>query len=167
MNESLRALYQQVILQHNARPQNFGTLPDATHAATQHNPLCGDIVTVQLHLSPAVDSTRPADAIIERLAFSGDSCALCRASASLMTQAVQGVRQAEVSALAAALRRLIATPTAAVSVDKAAVSADDTSTGLGPLVALQGARDFPSRQRCVLLPWDALLSALLAGPPSQ
>ena len=55
MNESLRALYQQVILQHNARPQNFGTLPDATHAATQHNPLCGDIVTVQLHLSPAVD----------------------------------------------------------------------------------------------------------------
>jgi nitrogen fixation NifU-like protein len=76
-----KALYQEVILDHNRKPRNFGTLENPSHHADGHNPLCGDHITVALEL---------ADGRIDRIAFQGESCAICKASASMMTVAVKG-----------------------------------------------------------------------------
>ena len=81
-----KALYQEVILDHNRKPRNFGALPNASHHAEGHNPLCGDRIDVALH----VDGDR-----IDAIAFEGESCAICKASASMMTVAVKGKPRAE------------------------------------------------------------------------
>ena len=83
----LRELYQSVILDHNKRPRNFGALEGANRAAQGHNPLCGDRLRVEL---------RVEDGVVTDVAFSGDGCAISRASASLMTEAVKGRTRAEV-----------------------------------------------------------------------
>ncbi|HET7157443.1 MAG TPA: iron-sulfur cluster assembly scaffold protein, partial [Burkholderiales bacterium] len=74
-----RALYQEVILDHNRKPRNWGTLGDATHQAEGVNPLCGD----RLQLAVKVSGDE-----IDAIAFEGESCAICKASASMMTVAV-------------------------------------------------------------------------------
>src|SRR5215211_4824998 len=76
-----RQLYQEVILDHNRKPRNWGTLPDATHHAEGVNPLCGDRLQVYVNLQ---------DDTIHAIAFEGESCAICKASASMMTAAVKG-----------------------------------------------------------------------------
>jgi nitrogen fixation NifU-like protein len=76
-----KALYQEVILDHNKKPRNFGTLAHATHSAEGHNPLCGD------HLSVALTFDCEC---IDCIAFQGESCAICKASASMMTTAIKG-----------------------------------------------------------------------------
>ncbi|HEV8517837.1 MAG TPA: iron-sulfur cluster assembly scaffold protein, partial [Burkholderiales bacterium] len=45
-----RALYQEVILDHNRKPRNYGTLEHASHTAEGHNPLCGDHIRLALNL---------------------------------------------------------------------------------------------------------------------
>ncbi|HEY6027441.1 MAG TPA: SUF system NifU family Fe-S cluster assembly protein, partial [Pseudolabrys sp.] len=74
-------LYQEVILDHNRKPRNWGTLADATHKAEGLNPLCGDHLYLSLKLK---------DDAVEALGFEGESCAICKASASMMTTAVKG-----------------------------------------------------------------------------
>jgi nitrogen fixation NifU-like protein len=71
-------LYQEVILDHNKKPRNWGVLADATHRAEGHNPLCGDHLLVTLKL----DNDTVGD-----ISFEGESCAICKASASMMTTA--------------------------------------------------------------------------------
>ncbi len=85
-----KALYQEVILDHNKKPRNYGKLADASHHAVGHNPLCGDRISVALNLE---------EALINGVAFEGESCAICKASASMMTTAIKGKSQEDAEGL--------------------------------------------------------------------
>ena len=140
----LRDLYQEVILDHNRHPRNFGPLPDANRHAKGYNPLCGD--RVALHL--AVHGDR-----IDGISFEGSGCAISTASASLMTEALEGKTVPEAHELFRSFHALLtAEPPPA---------ADDEA--LGKLVALTGVREFPMRVKCATLAWHAL-EAALDGP---
>jgi nitrogen fixation NifU-like protein len=139
----LRDLYQEVILDHNKRPRNFGALPDASHRAYGHNPLCGDRVTVFL----ALENGRVAD-----VRFEGSGCAISTASASLMTEAVRGKTEAE-------LRAMFGRFHAGMTEDDDAEAAAALS-GLDKLAVLAGVREFPIRVKCATLPWHTLIAAL-------
>ena len=85
-----KALYQEVILDHNRKPRNYGTLADASHHADGHNPLCGDHITLALRLD---------DGKVGAIAFEGESCAICKASASMLTTNVKGKTRDEAEVL--------------------------------------------------------------------
>jgi len=134
-------LYQEVILDHNRKPRNWGKLADASHHAEGLNPLCGDHIWVYLKLS---------DSRIEAIAFEGQSCAICKASASMMTHAVKGKAVADAETLVAEFR------------DMALGKLDPQSHGhhLGRLTVFAGVHDLPTRVKCAVLPWHTLHSAL-------
>jgi nitrogen fixation NifU-like protein len=134
----LTDLYRDVILDHNRRPRNFGTLEQANALAEGFNPLCGDRLTVRLNL---------ADDRIENIRFEGQGCAISTASASLMTEAVKGKTRGEALALFDRVHRLLT--------DDAADAED-----LGKLAALSGVREYPARVKCASLCWHTLASAL-------
>jgi len=138
MNE-LRDLYQEVILDHNRRPRNFGPLPAANHRAEGHNPLCGDRVTVLLDLE---------DGRIRDVAFQGSGCAISTASASLMTEALKGRSVEEVQEIFKGFHDLVTT------------GAGEGSPELGKLAVFSGVREFPMRVKCATLAWHTLLAAL-------
>jgi len=137
----LSELYQEVILDHNRRPRNFGVLDDATNAANGHNPLCGDRLRIFLKL----EGDRIAD-----VRFEGSGCAISKASASLMTDEIKGKTLAEVDALFERVHRMLTT-----SVDQ-----DVDVSEVGKLAVLSGVREFPVRVKCASLPWHTLKSAL-------
>ena len=137
----LRDLYQQVILDHNRSPRNFRTVSGANRSADGSNPICGDVVTVQLRLEGDV---------IRDVGFQGTGCAISQASASLMTEAVKGKSRQEAEALFRAFRGMV-TGSAAAEPDR---------DKLGKLLALGGVRQFPARVKCANLPWHTLQAAL-------
>jgi nitrogen fixation NifU-like protein len=139
----LTDLYQEVILDHNRRPRNWGALADATRVAQGHNPLCGDRLT--LHVK--VEGDRLA-----AVSFEGSGCAISKASASLMTDAVKGRTLAEALDLFDRVHIMLTTPMDE-PVDEAAV---------GKLAVLAGVREFPTRVKCASLAWHTLKSALTA-----
>jgi nitrogen fixation NifU-like protein len=139
----LRDLYQEVILDHNRRPRNFGALEHPSRTARGHNPLCGDRLTLYL----ALDGDRIAD-----VAFEGTGCAISRASASLMTEAVKGKTVPEAQALFARFHQVVTAPGDAPV---------DTS-GLGKLAVFAGVREYPARVKCASLAWHTLHSAMTA-----
>ena len=135
-----RALYQEVILDHNRKPRNWGSLADATHKADGVNPLCGD----RLHVDVKVNG----DAV-ETIAFEGESCAICKASASMMTTAVKGKPREDAERLVQEFR------------DMATGKLDLASPHhLGRLTVFAGVRDLPTRVKCAILPWHTLHAAL-------
>ena len=136
----LSELYQELILDHNARPRNFGALEQATHHADGYNPLCGD----QLSINLIID----ADERIADVRFSGKGCAISKASASLMTVALKGKSRAEAQALFEHFHSLVTGHDAP----------DDAS--LGKLTALAGVRDYPMRVKCATLAWHTLRAAM-------
>jgi nitrogen fixation NifU-like protein len=136
-------LYQEIILDHNKRPRNFGPLPGATHKADGHNPLCGDELMVSLKVSGGR---------VEQVSFQGQGCAISKASASIMTEAVVGKRPDEVRSLARSVVEGISGPEKGSSFEEA-----------GDLAALSGVRKFPARAKCATLAWHALLCALDGG----
>ena len=142
---ALDALYQEIILDHNRRPRNFHALPGATCTAEGKNPNCGDQLTVWLRLD--------ADRVAE-VSFQGIGCAISKASASLMTQAVKGKTREEAVALFEKVRRLL--------------TGEETSPGaqkeLGQLRALAGVAKFPMRVKCASLAWHAMKSAMDGAP---
>lgn len=142
MTSALPSLYQGIILEHNARPRNRGRLAGFTHEGSSHNALCGDTIVVRLRIDGA--------SIVEA-AFEGDGCALCLASASLLTLVVQGRPRADALARADALDALVS---------RGSSSSPEDWPLLGELVALGGVRDVPARRRCATLPWEALRLAL-------
>ncbi len=141
---ALKDLYQEVIVDHNRAPRNFGHLAAPTHRAEGFNPLCGDRLTIEL----AVD----ADGVIRELAFDGQGCAISVASASLMTEAIKGRTLAEAEPLFERFHTMLTT-----AVESDLLNGDDS---LGKLEALAGVRAFPSRVKCATLCWHALRSAL-------
>ena len=138
----LKELYRDVILDHNKRPRNFGTLEGVPARADGHNPLCGDRLTVTVRL----DGER-----IEDIRFEGKGCAISTASASLMTEAVKGKDRAAVQALFSQVHDLLTREDA------------PAPAGLGKLAALSGVREFPAREKCASLCWHTLNAALGEG----
>lgn len=138
-----KQLYQEVILDHNKRPRNFGALADASHRAEGLNPLCGDHIWVSLKLS---------DGTVDSVQFEGEGCAICKASASMMTTNVKGKRIEEAEVLVREFRDM-------------ATGKLDTfkdANHLGRLSVFAGVRDLPSRVKCAILPWHTLHAALNA-----
>jgi nitrogen fixation protein NifU and related proteins len=144
MND-LRDLYQEVILDHNRRPRNFGPLPTANHRAEGNNPLCGDQVTVLLDL---------AEGRIRDVAFQGTGCAISMASASLMTEALKGHTLEEARQLFHRFRDLVTTGAAGDHCGQ------EGSPELGKLAVFTGVREYPMRVKCATLAWHTLLAAI-------
>jgi len=140
----LADLYQEVILDHNRRPRNFGVLADATHHADGHNPLCGD----RLSLALRVDGDRIVDVM-----FTGNGCAISKASASLMTDAIKGKAIDDAVALFDAFHAMVTTP-----MDQPVDA--QTEARVGKLAAFAGVREFPARVKCASLAWHTLKAAL-------
>jgi nitrogen fixation protein NifU and related proteins len=135
-----KQLYQEVILDHNRKPRNWGAVADATHRAEGLNPLCGD----HLHLT-----VRLKDDKVDAIAFEGESCAICKASASMMTAAVKGRSLADAEELTREFRDM--------ATGKLDVSAQPHH--LGRLTIFAGVRDLPTRVKCAILPWHTLHAA--------
>ena len=136
----VRELYQSTILDHNKRPRNFRVPPAANREARGHNPLCGDQITVYLEVEGGA---------VKDVGFQGSGCAISKASASLMTEAVKGKPLAEVEALFARFHALLtgdpATP----------AQAED----LGKLAVFSGVREYPVRVKCATLAWHTVRAA--------
>ena len=135
-----KSLYQEVILDHNRKPRNYGTLAHASHQAEGHNPLCGDHLSLTMNL----DGER-----IDGIAFQGESCAICKASASMMTATVKGKTRADAETLIREFR------------DMATGKLDPAGQPhhLGRLTVFAGVRDLPTRVKCAILPWHTLHAA--------
>ena len=135
-----KSLYQEVILDHNRKPRNYGVVDRATHKAEGHNPLCGDHLSLTLKL----DGER-----VDAIAFNGESCAICKASASMMTATVKGKTRADAETLILEFR------------DMATGKLDPASQPhhLGRLTVFAGVRDLPTRVKCAILPWHTLHAA--------
>ncbi len=138
----LRELYQQVILDHNKSPRNFGR-PEATNREQQgHNPLCGDELQIYLYVDE--------DDVIQDIGFQGSGCAISKASASLMTDALKGKPAAEARDLFERFHQVV-TGEVEEQVDGAEI---------GKLVVFAGVREFPMRVKCATLAWHTMRSAL-------
>ena len=135
-------LYQEVILDHNKRPRNFEPLPDATAVARGINPLCGDHFDIYL--------VKDATGVLQKVKFQGDGCAISKASASMMTEAVKGKTGKEAGALAGHFVHLLTDTT---------VRSEDRE-GVGKLKFFEGVKNFPIRVKCATLAWRALEEAL-------
>ncbi len=138
----LEDLYQSIILDHNRRPKNYGALDGATQIAEGRNPLCGDEVKVELE----VTDDRIAD-----VKFTASGCAVSRASASIMTQAVKGKSREEVDALFVRFHELVT--------GKHRPDAKE-ARALGEMAAFSGVARFPIRVKCASMPWHTLQAAL-------
>jgi nitrogen fixation protein NifU and related proteins len=136
----LRELYQQVILDHNRKPRNFGRLDGANRTAEGYNPLCGDQVRVYLDIEAGV---------IRDIRFEGSGCAISKAAASMMTASLKGKTVGEADQL---FGRFHAMLTAAGNGGAAA--------DLGKLAVFSGVCEFPSRIKCATLPWHTVRAAL-------
>ena len=137
----LSDLYQEIILDHNRRPRNFGRLEHPTHQAEGHNPLCGDEISVFIQ----VEDDRITD-----ISFDGQGCAISKASASLMASRLKGKTLKEVRSLTADVRELLT--------GKGQTPPDLEK--LGDLAALEGVRKYAVRVKCATLAWHALEAAL-------
>jgi nitrogen fixation protein NifU and related proteins len=142
----LTDLYQEVILDHNRRPRNFRTIASPSHHAEGYNPLCGDRLNlyVQVHGDTITD-----------VAFEGSGCAISKASASLMTDALKGKTVSEANSLFERFHRVVTTPP------------DQPVEDLGKLSVLAGVREFPVRVKCASLAWHTLKAALDREPTTS
>lgn len=140
--DSISELYEEVILDHNRNPRFFDHLPDsANHTAEGDNPLCGDRYEVHLQIR---------DGIIEDVGFNGSGCAISKASASLMLEAVKGKRVTEAESLIQNVHEFLAGPE----------EREGSTSDIGKLEALGGVREFPMRVKCATLAWHILNAAI-------
>lgn len=141
---NLESLYQELILEHNRRPKNYRVMEGADRVVESRNPLCGDALTLWIK----IDDDRVSDA-----SFQGSGCAISRASASLMTEAVKGKTLAEAKELFSRFHEMVTG-----KLDPEADAAAKKS--LGSLRALGGVARFPIRVKCASMAWHALHKAL-------
>ncbi len=137
----LSDLYQQVILDHNKKPRNFRKLEEANRSAEGYNPLCGDQLTVYLQLE---------DEVVKDVSFEGSGCAISKAAASMMTQAVKGKTKQEAENLFDEFHRMVT----------GQLDEEATPNNLGRLTIFSGVRDFPARVKCASLSWHTMHAAL-------
>jgi nitrogen fixation NifU-like protein len=137
----LRDLYQEVILDHHKKPRNFRKLEHANRQADGYNPLCGDKLSVYLHIEGG---------IIKDIGFIGTGCAISTASASMMTESLKGKTEAEARAVFELFHRLVT--------NHSGVPADPGV--LGKLAVFSGVREYPVRVKCATLAWHTMRAAL-------
>jgi nitrogen fixation NifU-like protein len=142
INPELRELYQQVILDHNKSPRNFKKLDAANRTAEGYNPLCGDKINIFLDLE---------ENKVKDISFQGSGCAISKASASLMSEAVKGKSVEEAKQLFEKFHDLIT----------GKLDEDESIEELGKLAVLAGVKEFPMRVKCASLAWHTMLSALM------
>jgi nitrogen fixation NifU-like protein len=140
MADHLRELYQQVILDHNKNPRNYKELPDATAKVEGYNPLCGDHYTVYLQTDGDT---------IRDVGFTGNGCAISKASASVMSSTVKGKTKEEADRLFETFQKLVTGHAGDLDEDE-----------LGRLAAFSGVSEFPARVKCATLAWHTLRTAL-------
>ncbi|MBM3944920.1 MAG: SUF system NifU family Fe-S cluster assembly protein [SAR202 cluster bacterium] len=137
----LAELYQEVVMAHGSRPHNFHAIEDADRQAEGYNPFCGDQVTVYLKIE---------NGVISDAAFVGKGCAISKASASLMTDAIKGKTLAEARAIFTSFHKMLTR----------GPEHEYEANGLGDLEVLAGVAEFPTRIKCAILSWRTLESAL-------
>ena len=137
----LSELYQQVILDHNKKPRNFRKLENANHTAEGYNPLCGDHLTIYLDHE---------DGLVKEVGFEGSGCAISKASASMMTQAVKGKSKEQAESLFKEFHSMVTGD----------LNEEIEENSLGNLKIFAGVREFPVRVKCATLPWHTLQAAL-------
>ncbi len=135
----LSDLYQEVILDHNRRPRNFRTIDPATNTQDGFNPLCGDRLTLYL----TIDGN-----VIKDVAFQGSGCAISKASASLMTEAIKGKTVDQARAVFDRFQAMITS------------DHEGPTDDLGKLKVLAGVREFPTRIKCASLAWHTMKAAV-------
>ncbi len=138
----IKDLYQEVIIDHNRSPRNFGKLEDATQVAEGYNPLCGDKLNLYL---------KTEDDVITDVSFDGSGCAISVASASLMTDSLKGMTTEEAEQLFQNFHNLIM---------EEQNPDNDEMQKLGKLAALAGVKEYPARVKCATLCWHTLHSAM-------
>ncbi len=139
--DELRALYQEVIFDHNKSPRNFGKLDDADHSADGHNPLCGDQLTVYLDMD--------GDTIVD-VRFEGQGCAISTASASIMTTLLKGRNIKDVDSYFSSFHSMVT----------GNGELDDSLDDFDKLKVLGGVSEYPSRVKCATLAWHTVKAAL-------
>lgn len=137
----LSDLYQEVILEHNKNPRNFREIADADQYADGKNPLCGDALRVYV----AFDGDKISD-----VAFKGSGCAISKASASMMTQAVKGKTKNEAEVIFDEFHRMVT----------GELDIETDENDLGKLKIFSGVLEFPARVKCASLSWHTLNAAL-------
>jgi nitrogen fixation protein NifU and related proteins len=137
----LSELYQQVILDHNKKPRNFRVMEAANRRAEGYNPLCGDQLTVYMDLEGDQ---------VKDVSFEGSGCAISKASASMMTQAVKGKSLEEAEALFNEFHRMVT----------GELDEESEPNHLGRLTIFSGVREFPARVKCATLSWHTMHAAL-------
>ena len=137
----LSELYQQVILDHNKKPRNFRKLEAPSHTAEGYNPLCGDQLTIYLNMD---------DDQVKEVVFEGSGCAISKASASMMTQAVKGKSKEEAENLFKEFHSMVT----------GELNEETEENSLGNLKIFAGVREFPVRVKCATLAWHTLHAAL-------
>ena len=137
----LSELYQQVILDHNKKPRNFRKLETANHTAEGYNPLCGDQLTIYVNLE---------DDRVTDVGFEGSGCAISKASASMMTQAVKGKSKEQAETLFKEFHSMVT----------GELDEENEENVLGNLKIFAGVREFPVRVKCATLPWHTMHAAL-------
>jgi nitrogen fixation NifU-like protein len=146
VNQELRELYQELILDHSKHPRNLGALDEASGIAEGTNPLCGDQAKVYVRVEGGV---------VQDVRFEGHGCSISTASASMMTEAVKGRTTEEAEALFERFHALITAPP-----DQAGAG---IGAELGKLAVFSGVCEFPVRVKCASLPWHTLKQALADG----
>jgi len=142
MDQGLRELYQEIILDHSRHPRHFGALGNASHVAEGHNPLCGDKVKIYLNVD--------ANDYIADVSFEGRGCAISVASASLMTELLKGRTVEQAEELMGGFLLLVK------GEDTKALEEDDREQ----LEVMAGVSAFPMRVKCATLAWHAMKAAL-------
>lgn len=137
----LSDLYQETILEHNKNPRNFREIENADRSADGNNPLCGDALRVYLKVK---------DDVVEDVSFKGSGCAISKASASMMTQAVKGRTREEAEELFDEFHRMVTGD----------LDPEAEATHLGKLRVFAGVLEFPARVKCASLSWHTLHAAL-------
>jgi nitrogen fixation NifU-like protein len=145
MDNALRELYQEVILDHSRHPRHHGVLENASHKAEGYNPLCGDRVTVYLRLD--------ADNRVADIKFEGRGCAISQASASMMTDMLKGRTATEADRLMTGFLHLVK------GEDASDLLEDDRER----LEVMGGISEFPMRVKCATLAWHTYKNAVEEG----
>jgi len=137
----LKALYQEIILDHNRNPRNFRVIADADRTIEGYNPLCGDHYTIYVKF----DGDRIAD-----ISFQGSGCAISKASASIMSSTLKGKTKQEAEQMFEVFHHLV----------KGEIDAAPRLEELGKLAAFAGVSEFPARVKCASLAWHSMHGAL-------
>lgn len=141
MDNPLREIYQQVILDHNKSPQNFRVIENPTNYSEGFNPLCGDHIHIYMNV---------IDGKVEDISFQGNGCAISKSSASIMTTIIKGKSKEEAEKFFQKFHDMVT----------GVETTPEEEESLGKLLVFQGVREFPARVKCDSLAWHTMHSAI-------